>query len=79
MSLDRLKINGGLSNINEFLIENNIKLLPITFEHIQTLLGLPFHHRDPFDRIIIAQSIKESLTIVTKDDSIKRYKIKIFW
>lgn len=79
MSLDRLKINGGLSNINEFLIENNIKLLPITFEHIQTLLGLPFHHRDPFDRIIIAQSIKENLTIVTKDDSIKRYKIKIFW
>ena len=79
MSLNRLKIKGGLSNINEFLTGNNIKLLPITFEHIQTLLGLPFHHRDPFDRIIIAQSIKENLTIVTKDDSIKRYKIKIFW
>src|SRR5258707_9054879 len=38
------------------LVSNEIALLPIRFEHLVSLLGLPFHHRDPFDRLIIAQA-----------------------
>jgi PIN domain nuclease of toxin-antitoxin system len=60
-SLNKLALAGSFDQIARFLYENNIDLLPITFGHIQQLLQLPFHHRDPFDRIIIAQAISEGL------------------
>jgi len=54
-------------------------LLPITFEHIQKLLTLEFHHNDPFDRIIISQGFVEKLTIVTKDENFPKYNVKTVW
>jgi len=56
-----------------------IDLLPITFEHLQKLLTLEFHHRDPFDRIIISQGLTEEFTIITKDENFKKYNVKIIW
>jgi PIN domain nuclease of toxin-antitoxin system len=56
-----------------------IELLPITFEHIQKLLTLDFHHRDPFDRIIISQGLVENLPVVTEDVEFLKYSIKIVW
>lgn len=60
--------------------QNQIDILPVDFEHIQTLNKLEFHHRDPFDRIIIAQGIsKKKLTILTKDVNFKLYEVDILW
>jgi len=50
------------------LADNDIEILPITFEHLQWMLTLEFHHRDPFDRIIISQGLVERLTIASKDE-----------
>jgi PIN domain nuclease of toxin-antitoxin system len=61
------------------LIENEIEILPITFEHIQKLLQLDFHHRDPFDRIILSQSLSENLPILTKDENFQFYQADIIW
>jgi PIN domain nuclease of toxin-antitoxin system len=54
-------------------------LLPITLDHIDALSRLPNHHRDPFDRLLIAQAIHEKLTIVTSDKIIAQYAAPVLW
>jgi len=78
-SLGRLDLEGEFGEISNFLNENDIEIIPITFEHIQTLLRLEYYHRDPFDRIIISQGIYDSLVIVTKDENFKNYNVKLVW
>ena len=78
-SLNKLELQGDFNQIANFLNDNDIELLPITFEHIQRLLQLDFYHRDPFDRIIIAQALTENLTIATKDSIFNEYGVKIIW
>src|SRR4051794_17487713 len=65
-------------------VESEIKiqrliLLPITADHVHTYATLPLHHRDPFDRMLIAQALHENLTIATKDDRFKTYGVEILW
>jgi PIN domain nuclease of toxin-antitoxin system len=56
-----------------------MKLLPINLSHISYLEQLPAHHKDPFDRIIIAQAIIEDMTIVTIDHVFVDYPVQIAW
>lgn len=56
---------------------NDLRILPITLEHIYELKNLPFHHKDPFDRLLIAQSIVEDFTLVTDDPKFSDYSVKI--
>lgn len=58
--------------------ENEVEVLPITTQHILEFENFPFHHKDPFDRILIAQSIVEDLTVVTVDSEFRAYPVKIF-
>jgi len=58
---------------------NTVVLLPITLDHIDALSRLPDHHRDPFDRLLIAQAIHESLTLVTSDHNIARHQVPLLW
>lgn len=58
--------------------ENEVEILHITTNHILELENLPFHHKDPFDRILIAQSIVEGLTVITVDPEFRAYPVKIF-
>ncbi|MEB3121905.1 MAG: type II toxin-antitoxin system VapC family toxin [Snowella sp.] len=48
-------------------------------EHLEQLARLPFYHKDPFDRLIIAQAIAENISIITKDSMFKNYPIGLFW
>ena len=52
-------------------------LLPIELAHLRRLRKLPFHHRDPFDRLLIAQALEEELTIVTRDRHVKLYGVPV--
>lgn len=58
---------------------NAIEVLSIDHRHALHVFSLPRLHRDPFDRILIAQSQVESLTIVTADEMIGRYEVKTIW
>ena len=58
---------------------NRIKLLNIKIEHIATVAVLPFYHRDPFDRLLIAQCMVERLPLLSADESIDNYPIKRIW
>lgn len=78
-SLGKLKVESNFDAIKEFLVSNNIEILPITFEHIQLLIALPYHHGDPFDRMIITQGLVENLPVITKDPKFNLYDITVIW
>ena len=65
--------------IEEQLVLNAVADLPVTVRHALHVISLPLHHRDPFDRILIAQSQVERLPIVTADPQIARYPVEIIW
>ena len=58
---------------------NELEVLPITRAHIFALDSLPFYHKDPFDRLLIAQSIVEDVTIVTADPKLSAYPATLLW
>ena len=59
--------------------QNGIKLLPIELEDILSLAALPFHHRDPFDRLILAQTIRGGMHLVSHDTQMARYPAPVLW
>ena len=60
-------------------MDNSFEVLPITFEDTLVLSSLPFHHKDPFDRIIIAQSFNNGLAIISKDKNFDLYQATVIW
>ncbi len=61
------------------LAENKIETLPISLDHVLKSEALPMHHRDPFDRMVIAQSLTEDLPLVTADPHFEKYQIHSIW
>ena len=64
-------------NLEAALTANRFQPLPITIPHGLAVADLPHHHNDPFDRLLIAQAKVEGLTLVTRDEQIKKYDIPI--
>lgn len=58
---------------------NGVRLLQITPDHVLRIELLPDHHRDPFDRMLIAQSLEESIPLVTADRIFTRYPVELIW
>ena len=65
--------------IPEKLEENEIEILHVELAHLSEMMNLPFHHRDPFDRLIIAQSISENLPVISGDRFFREYSVEIIW
>ena len=80
VSLGKLEMPSPFTDfIDEQLDENTITLLNIKTAHTGIVATLPFHHRDPFDRLIIAQSKVEDIPIIGKDAIFDDYGIKRLW
>jgi PIN domain nuclease of toxin-antitoxin system len=61
------------------LINNRFSILPITIQHAETICTLPFHHRDPFDRLLIAQVMVEDIPLISNDKVFEKYSIARLW
>ncbi len=61
------------------LPKNNFELLPISLEHASAVELLPAHHRDPFDRLLIAQAMIESIPIISNDAQLDSYSVTRLW
>ena len=80
ISLGKLKIKATFDQIfPSHLLINNMTLLPIHLKHLSQVAALPFHHRDPFDRLMIAQSMVEKLPIVSRDSAFDAYGVTRLW
>ncbi|MDD5306248.1 MAG: type II toxin-antitoxin system VapC family toxin [Deltaproteobacteria bacterium] len=64
-------------NFREVLDSQPFRALPVTWEHAHAVHELPDHHRDPFDRMLVAQAKVERLAIVTRDERIKKYAVTV--
>jgi PIN domain nuclease of toxin-antitoxin system len=78
--LNKLPITAALPTlIDETRAANSIITLPITQDHIYRLADLPPLHKDPFDRMLVAQAQHEDLTLVTVDENIAKYAVETAW
>jgi PIN domain nuclease of toxin-antitoxin system len=58
---------------------NKVNLLPITVPHLLTFAQMPWHHRDPFDRILVAQALTENIPIISVDGALDAYGVQRLW
>jgi PIN domain nuclease of toxin-antitoxin system len=61
------------------IARNNFDILPISVDHAAAVSVLPFHHRDPFDRMLVAQAMVEQVPIVSRDTAFDAYPITRLW
>lgn len=80
INIGKLKLDFPVSVLKKEIQNNSFEILPIAFEHLQQLLQLDFHHKDPFDRLIIAQAQSEKMVVITKDGNFNEYNnVKLLW
>jgi PIN domain nuclease of toxin-antitoxin system len=75
-SLGKVKARAGMLNEIE---RAGVELLPVTARHADLVGSLPLHHRDPFDRLLVAQATAENIPLVTHDKSLRRYDVEVIW
>ncbi len=76
----RLTLPGDdVDSLLALLRRTRISLLPIRLSHLRAAAVLPFHHGDPFDRLIAAQAIDEDLRLVTEDPKLRLYNVNVFY
>jgi PIN domain nuclease of toxin-antitoxin system len=79
-SLGKLELATPFDHLIPAQLEKNaIDILPIELNHLSAIITLEFHHRDPFDRLIIAQGITEQLPVITSDAIFKQYPVDVIW
>jgi PIN domain nuclease of toxin-antitoxin system len=78
-SLGRLDLPEPLERYLARKLSTNLQLLPLEIGHVLAVERLPFHHQDPFDRVLVAQATAERMPIVTRDPAFKKYGVDIVW
>lgn len=68
-----------LEDFEQVMAEEDFDLLNVTYTHLRVLGDLPQHHRDPFDRLLISQSVAERIPIVTDDRAFAAYVAEVVW
>ncbi len=80
MQLGKLRMSTSLRDVIGSQVRlNQLEILPFTFDHVWALENLPAYHKDPFDRLLIAQAIVEEAMLVTNDAMIAKYPVNIVW
>lgn len=79
-ALGRFEADGPLGPfLEEHIQRNAIRVLPVRLEHAVSVASLPAHHRDPFDRLLVAQAVVEGMTLVSGDRQIRKYDAPVLW
>lgn len=79
ISIGKFEFQSGLNGFVDLVEENGFDILPLSHFDLIHLTNLPFIHRDPFDRLLIAQAMENKMTIITKDEHISKYTISTLW
>ncbi len=80
VQLGKLQLPGPLQDVIAHHEQTNqMRLLPVTLDHVLALQGLPHHHRDPFDRLLVAVALAENAVLMTNDPIMSQYPVQIVW
>ena len=78
-NIGKLKLKPDFAAFAKLVDELGVVRISVEREHLELYEKLPLHHRDPFDRMLIAQAKAEGLTIITHDKNFKGYRAKVLW
>jgi PIN domain nuclease of toxin-antitoxin system len=80
VSLGKSKLNRPYEDFIDLALNTyGFKVLPILASHTARLIGLPFHHKDPFDRLLVVQALAEGIPIISNDDALDAYGVTRLW
>ena len=79
ISIGKLRFPGDVAGFMQVAQSNDITIIPIETAHLTILKELPFLHRDPFDRLLIATTLAEGMTLITADKNIVQYEVPHIW
>ena len=79
LNIGKLILDLSFDELKKEADKNDFRALPIQFEDIRLLTTLELYHKDPFDRILIAQAMQNKMTIITRDSNFSAYPVKIIW
>jgi PIN domain nuclease of toxin-antitoxin system len=78
-SLGKLTLSAGLEHLVRGGVDRGLRLLDVTANHAYHVERLPFHHRDPFDRILVAQALHEGLHLISRNAQLEAYAVPRVW
>jgi PIN domain nuclease of toxin-antitoxin system len=67
------------ADIAQQLTARKVELMPVLPRHAEAVADLPWHHRDPFDRLLVAQALLEGLTLISSDEQLAAYGVEVVW
>lgn len=79
IQLGKLKVDLPLSDLIQQQEENGIVILPVHLSHTLEISNLPPHHKDPFDRLLVAQAKVGEMILVSADPAIAQYEVQVMW
>jgi PIN domain nuclease of toxin-antitoxin system len=78
-SLGRLRLSHPVDAYVAEKITQGYRMLSVSWAHAAKVEGLPWHHRDPFDRLLAAQALAEGFPLVTRDRLFRKYGVEVVW
>jgi len=78
-SLHRLKLSDPVDSYIAEKVGQGYRMLAVSWTHAATVEALPWHHRDPFDRLLVAQALTERCPVITKDRAFHKYGVEVVW
>ena len=79
INIGKLNYYGGVRAFLDDIKLNDFELLGIEESYIEVLERLEYHHRDPFDRLLISSAIAEDMTFISADENAPKYNVKLLW
>jgi len=78
-SLGRLQLSDPVEAYLAEKVSQGYRMLPVSWTHAARVEGLPWYHRDPFDRLLAAQALAERCPLITRDRIFRRYGVQVVW
>ncbi|RYZ19068.1 MAG: type II toxin-antitoxin system VapC family toxin [Chitinophagaceae bacterium] len=79
VSLQKLEFAHPLSQLEQLMQQNGFLLLDVSLPHALQVATIPFHHRDPFDRLLISQAMCENMALLSRDGNFGAYEVEVIW
>lgn len=79
LATGKLRLEGGLEEFFRIMDENGLQVLGIERAYLQRIQTLPFWHKDPFDRLLVATAIIENMVLISADENMPKYEVSWLW
>jgi len=79
VNINKLEMQIAIQDLKQLIWKNGMEVLPITIEDTFFVSQLPFYHKDPFDRLLIAQAVNGNILLLSRDEAMQLYNVQTIW